>query len=120
MRLIKAEYYDETGVHRHYDLRCCSIKRCSYHLITGPKSDSNVQLMCGISFLVTYILWIVFSGVFVAKANALLCIVPFVTLILVSLYIGSFTKLEFSDMFARRLLVRIVEFVYTHERHIAK
>ena len=69
--------YPETGDHRHVQL-------CGRKFITGPRKDFNVQVLCLMLFVLAWIGWIIFTGVFVGQTNVLLALVVFVSLLVVS------------------------------------
>ena len=66
--------HDETGNLRVF--RCCG-----RIFITGPQKDLPIQIFCLLLFIFFWSAWIALSAVFVAKANVLLTIAPFLALI---------------------------------------
>jgi len=66
----------ETGAHRH-------VRVLGKPAITGPEGDVIAQILCFFAFCFAWVVWPVFAGVFVAQANVLLALVPFLTLLLV-------------------------------------
>jgi hypothetical protein len=77
-RLFKCKIRNDiAGEHRF-----CAIGR--HKFMTGPRDDFPVQLGCFATFLIMTIIWIVLSGVFVARTNPLLCLDPFLAIVPVS------------------------------------